>query len=78
MKKIKNQVPSCEEWNEQLTSEQREYSIYKILQSMDQRLSFLENRSWKGGAIQFFGCAFGGFIAVVTVCFGVVKAKIFK
>ena len=32
-------IPSWEEWNEQLTQEQRHYSLYKILQSMDKKLS---------------------------------------
>lgn len=30
-------MPTWEEWNEQLTEEQRKYSLYKILQSLEQR-----------------------------------------
>lgn len=35
-------VPTWEEWNEQLTEEQRQYSQYKILQTMDQRLARIQ------------------------------------
>jgi len=36
---MNGQIPSWEEWNEQLTQEQRHYSLYKILQSMDAKMS---------------------------------------
>jgi len=32
-------MPTWEEWNEQMTKEQRDYSLYKILQSMDTKLA---------------------------------------
>lgn len=31
-------MPSWEEWNEQLTEEQRKYSLYKILESINKKL----------------------------------------
>ena len=59
-------IPSWEEWNEQLTGEQRDYSLYKTLSSLDKRLSNLENRKWKSGIIQFGGALVGGFVAVMA------------
>jgi len=32
-----NGMPSWEEWNEQLTNEQRQYSLYKVLADLDKR-----------------------------------------
>lgn len=37
-------IPSWEEWNEQLSDEQRSYSLYKILESMDKKLSACPER----------------------------------
>jgi len=37
-------MPSWEEWNEQLTEEQRSYSLYKILESMNQKMAACPER----------------------------------
>lgn len=74
-----NGMPSWEEWNEQLTEEQRKYSLYKILESMDKKLSVcperfkecngrfqgLENRKkFDTGVSAFFGLV-GGAVAML-------------
>lgn len=66
-------IPSWEEWNEQLTKEQREYSLYKILQSVDSRLNkydadikVLKNRKTADKGYAMGAGLVGGFIAVLT------------
>lgn len=58
-----NNIPKWEEWNEQLSQEQRDYSLYKILASMDKRLTNLEGRKFKHLVSSFLG----GFIAVGSI-----------
>jgi hypothetical protein len=57
-------IPTWEEWNNQLTEEQRAYSLYKILSSMDQRLTVLESNTktltWKRNVYTFVGSFMGG------------------
>jgi len=76
---MNNAMPSWEEWNEQLSEEQRQYSLYKILQSMDgklaqcperynqcdQRFRKLENRKWIDRASSGLGGVIGGILAVI-------------
>lgn len=74
-----NNIPSWEEWNEQLTKEQREYSHYKIMVNMDGRLSNVE-RKLEGGRLKtsfltLIGSFVGGFSAVGAVVLAA-KAKI--
>lgn len=40
-------MPSWEEWNEQLSDEQRQYSLYKVLDSLDNRISCREDECEK-------------------------------
>ena len=62
-------MPSWEEWNEQLSNGQRDYSLYKILVSMDKRLESLEKRKWFNRAASFTGGIIGGFGAALGLRF---------
>jgi len=66
-----DKMPSWEEWNG-LKEDQRQYSLYKVLDSMDNRLcdrndriTKLENRKWTNRAASFAGGVFGGALAVL-------------
>ena len=53
-------IPSWEEWDEQLTEDQRKYSLFKILYSLDKRLGVVESRRWKNGLMTIGGAFLGG------------------
>ena len=57
-------MSSWEEWNG-LTEEQRQYSLYKTLQSLDNRLSSVENRKVVDKVCAVAGGIGGGFLAVI-------------
>ncbi len=66
-------MPTWEEWNEQLTAEQRQYSIYKVLASLDSRVAQtcdrvadLEKGKWKNRGVAGIGGVIGGFVAVIS------------
>ena len=65
-------MPSWEEWNGQLTEEQRQYSQYKILESLDTRLRDLEKKPIKNIVIQLFGSFMGG-VTVLIIYFSFFK-----
>ena len=58
-----NNIPSWEEWDTQLNPEQRAYSLYKILASLDGRLTRLEHQKFKHLASSFLG----GFASVGSI-----------
>jgi len=58
-------IPSWEEWNEQLTEDQRNYSLYKTLQSMDKRMKNLEKKNKFDTGCSIVGGMVGGFIAII-------------
>ncbi|MBW2624258.1 MAG: hypothetical protein JRD68_15225 [Deltaproteobacteria bacterium] len=69
-------MPSWEEWNAQLTEEQRQYSLYKILESINvklsereeicgKRFSHLEKRKKWNSAESLFGGIIGGILAII-------------
>ncbi len=53
-------IPSWEEWDEQLNEDQRKYSLYKILYSLDKRLGAVESKRWKNGLLTIGGAFLGG------------------
>lgn len=69
-------MPSWEEWNEQLSEEQRQYSLYKILESIDKKLKSrevecgkrfakLETRKKWNSAESLCGGIIGGILAII-------------
>jgi len=71
-----NKMPSWEEWNSQLTDEQRQYSLYKILESINKKLADreescgerftrLEKRKKWNSTESLFGGIIGGILAVI-------------
>jgi len=76
---MSEKMPSWEEWNEQLTEEQRNYSLYKILDSMEKqfcnrdiicqehhdRIKKLENRKLIDRVASGFGGIIGGCAAAL-------------
>ncbi len=44
---MSNGMPSWEEWNEQLSEEQRKYSLYKVLSDLSDRM-YLRDEFCKG------------------------------
>jgi hypothetical protein len=63
---MSNGMPSWEEWHGQLTDEQRDYSLYKVLDSLDRRLAKVERRSIVDKVCAFGGGFAGGFTAIVA------------
>lgn len=53
-------IPSWKEWDEELSKDQREYSLYKILHSLDSRMTTLESAKWKNGFLTIGGAFLGG------------------
>jgi len=68
---MSDKMPSWEEWNG-LKEDQRQYSLYKILDSMDNRLcdrdiriKRLENRKWIDRFSSGVGGVVGGCLAIL-------------
>lgn len=71
-----DEMPSWEEWNAQLTEEQRQYSLYKILGSINKKLAEreencgerfarLEKRKKWNSTESLLGGIIGGILAVI-------------
>ncbi|OEU44248.1 MAG: hypothetical protein BBJ60_00020 [Desulfobacterales bacterium S7086C20] len=58
-------MPTWEEWDQQLDEGQRQYSLYKILQSIDGRLVSLEKRKRIDTGASIVSGAAGGFLAMI-------------
>lgn len=61
-----NGVQSYAEWSQALNKEQRDYEIYRLLHSLDERLCRLERRPIWDKAVAFAGGIIGGFAAVIA------------
>lgn len=57
-------VGSYKEWIEALSEEQRQYEIYRLLLSMDERMCKLERRPIWDKTLAFAGGIVGGIIAI--------------
>ena len=71
-----DRIPSWDEWSSQLTEEQRKYSLYKILEAIDKKLTErvisceerferLEKRKSWNSTESLMGGIIGGILAVI-------------
>ena len=58
-------MPTWEEWDQQLNDEQRQYSLYQTLKSVDGRLKNLEKRKRIDTGASLVTGLVGGFLAIV-------------
>lgn len=61
-----NGIESYHEWSTCMTRDQREYEIYRLLKSFDERLSNIERRPLWDKGIAFAGGVLGGFLALLS------------
>ena len=70
-----NNLPTWEEWQD-LDLKVREFEQHRILLSLDNRLTTLESKKWKHGALTVGGAALGGAGAIWTAL--IAKAVFWK
>jgi hypothetical protein len=63
---MKPEMPTWEEWNEQLSQEQRNYFLFNVLVSMDGRLCALEKKRRWDPVTSGLGGMFGGITTVMV------------
>ncbi len=63
-------IPTWKEWDEELNEDQRKYSLYKILFSLDKRLAAVESKRWKNGLLTIGGAFLGGAAVVGMALLG--------
>ena len=59
-------INNWEAWQE-LTREQRDYELFRILHNLDRRLASLERRPWFDKGLIFCGGILGGALAVLGI-----------
>jgi hypothetical protein len=64
--RMQNGISSYHEWRETLTQEQRDYEMWRVLQTLDRRLVCLERRPLWDKTLAFAGGVAGGFLAVIS------------